>query len=430
MKNKIFIIGSVSLALVLAFLILVFVSGPSRSRAQTSFPEGATVGPAVEDKFDNGPITKEILADQLGAAIRGNEFPQHFSLKIDGRDHPTTVTYTINDSFQTMMSKLLNQYKPDYGAFVAIDAKTGRVLSLVSYSHSHGDLENLALRASFPAASVFKIVTASAAIDMNKVAPGTDVPFNGALHTLYKRNVESTVFNRWTRHMTMREAFARSVNVIFSKLGLFYVGPQSLQMYAERYFFNHQIRADMPVQIGYAKFSPDDPWSVATAASGYTRDNTMSPVHGALIAAAVANDGVMMEPYLVDHLTADSGEVIYRGHPRQASVVVEPQSAETLRELFHETVRSGTSRKSFRATSRKSMYGEVEFGGKTGSLTGTDPAGKCDWFVGYARYRDQRIAVAALTVNETKWKIKASMLSNLFFQRYIKDTKKAESEEE
>jgi beta-lactamase class D len=102
---------------------------------------------------------------------------------------------------------------------------------------------------------------------------------------------------------------------------------------------------------------------------------------------------------------------------------VEPQSAEELRKLFKQTVVSGTSRKSFRQIVRGPKYDEVEFGGKTGSLTGADPQGKCDWFVGYARYRDQRIAVAALTVNEKKWRVKSSMLANLYFQRYLKEIK-------
>ena len=427
MQRKVIFTWGLGLFLGMALLFIGLVTGTAPLVASTSAPVTTNAG---DEHRDSSPFNKDLLAEQLGAAIRANDFPAHFSFKVSGQDHPVGVTYTVNETLQGLMSKLMTQYQPDYGAFVAVDAKTGRILSMVSYSHGHGDLDNLALRASFPAASVFKVVTASAAIDMNKAAPETVVPFNGALHTLYKRNVESTVLNRWTRHMTMREAFARSVNVFFSKLGLFYVGPQNLQMYAERYLFNHQIRADIPVQMGYAKFSPDDPWSVATAASGYTRDNTMSPLQGALIAAAVANDGVMMEPYLIENLKAESGEVVYQGEPRQASVVVEPQSAETLRQLFHETVRSGTSRKSFRGTTRRSIYDDVEFGGKTGSLMGTDPVGKCDWFVGYARYREQRIAVAALTVNETKWKIKASMLANLFFQRYLKEAWKVEAEAE
>lgn len=368
-------------------------------------------------------INKELLAAQIGSAIRHNEFPEEFDLSLDGTTKRAQVEYGLDDSAQAQMQKLLNQYQPDYGAFVAMDATTGRILAMVSYSKVQSDLENLTLRATFPAASVFKIVTASAAIDLNKATPETVVPFNGANHTLYKKNVDDNRINRWTRRMTMREAFARSVNVFFGKLGLFIVGPSNLREYAERYQFNHPIRADVPVQTGYSKFSADDPWSVVTAASGFTRDNTMSPLQGALIAAAVANDGVMMEPYLIESLEDQEGQVLYQAEPKEASVVVEKESAQELRELFHETVRSGTSRKSFRQTVRRSMFDDVEFGGKTGSLTGTNPMGKCDWFVGYARYQDQRIAVGALTVNEKKWKVKSSMLANLFFTHYLKDLK-------
>lgn len=375
---------------------------------------------------ENSLLDKEALSNQLGTAIRGNEFPETYTFTIGSEPKQAKVQYTLDDALQAQMSKLMGQYKPDYGAFVALDARTGRILSMVSYSN-RSKSENLTLRATFPSASIFKVVTASAAIDLNKASPDTVVPFNGGLHTLYKRNVESQKETRWTTRMTMREAFARSVNVFFSKLGLFYVGPRNLALYAERFLFNHPIRADVPVQSGHAYISNDDPWSVAEAASGYTRINTMSPVQGALIAAAVANDGVMMEPFVVEQLFDEKGETIYRGQPRQASVVIEPQSAEPLRELFQQTVRSGTSRRSFRQVVRRRSYDEVEFGGKTGSLMGMDPKGKCDWFVGYARYRDRRVAVAALTVNEKKWKVKSSVLAKLFFQGYLKEVKANES---
>jgi peptidoglycan glycosyltransferase len=405
-------------------LIVVGISLFSRT-GKTSGDRGPSVQTLASEQQQEVvyPISKEMLSAQVGSAVRANEYPATFDLSVDGGKLHANVRYTLEEAAQSKMEALLHQYQPDYGAFVAIDAKTGRIISLVSYSREHQQIENLALRATFPAASIFKIVTASAALDLAKADPETIVPFNGANHTLYKRNVADTRENRWTRRMTMREAFARSVNVFFGKLGLFYVGPQNLKQYAERYNFNHPIRADIPVETGYAKFSPDDPWSVVTAASGFTRDNTMSPLQGALIASAVANDGVMMEPYVIESLTDDHGQALYKAEAKQASVVVEPAAAEKLRELFHETVRSGTSRKSFRQITRRSSYDDVEFGGKTGSLTGLNPVGKCDWFVGYARFGDQRIAVGALTVNEKKWRVKSSMLANLFFDHYIKGAK-------
>ena len=147
------------------------------------------------------------------------------------------------------------------------------------------------------------------------------------------------------------------------------------------------------------------------------------------MASAVANDGIMMEPYVVDSLTDDKGIKMYEATPRQASMVIEPDAAVELRKLFNETVKSGTSRKSFRQTVRRSSFDEVEFGGKTGSLTGLNPAGKCDWFIGYARYRGERIAVAALSVNKKTWKVKSSMLANIFFTHYLKQEMSAENDD-
>lgn len=410
-------IGGISFLLAIIVVTVCLWSGPAKTSSSRE--------PQTQEKVisDSG-INKTTLSAQLGAAVSTNNYPETYDFSFNGEAKHGNIAYTLDEAAQRHMEKLLDQYAPDYGAFVAIDAKTGRILSMVSRSR-HPDVGNLALRATFPAASIFKIVTASAAIDTNKAAPNTIVPYNGANHTLYKKNVSDTRVNRWSQKITMREAFARSVNTFFGKLGLFYVGPENLMLYAERYFFNHQIPSDVPVQMGLSKFDAADPWSVVTAASGFTRETTMSPLQGALIAATVANDGVMMEPFLVDSLTDDNGDEFYTGIPRQASVVVEPRTADELRELFQQTVLSGTSRKAFRQTIRRTAFDDVEFGGKTGSLTGTNPMGKCDWFVGYARYGETRIAVAGLTVNEKKWKVKSSTLANLFFTEYLKGLKVA-----
>lgn len=383
-------------------------------------------GGAEEAVASHAQVSKQLISSHLGDALRGNTFPKSIDLEIDGTPTTASVEYGLDRDAHERMEKLFRTYKPDHGAFVAMDAENGRILSMISYSRERSDQENLALKASFPAASIFKVVTAGAALDLNKANPNTVVPFNGANHTLYKKNVQETRPNRWTRRMTLREAFGRSVNVFFGKLGLFYIGPHDLIQYAERFRFNQPIHADFPVQMGQAHIAPDDPWSVVTAASGFTRDNTMSPIHGALIAAAVANDGVMMEPYLVEALTDSQGETIYQAEPRQASVTLEPRSAEEMRVLMRETIRSGTSRRSFRQLVRRGYLNDAEIGGKTGSLTGGDPLGKCDWFVGYMRYKGRRIAVSVLTVNEEKWRVKSSLLASEFFMSYARGIRSSE----
>jgi peptidoglycan glycosyltransferase len=399
---------------VAVFLGLGLVSQKSKS--------SIVVQPSLVE-INNHGVNKEMISTAIGPAIRGNQFPDHVKMTVEGLNHNLSVQYSIGTRWQAQVEKLLHAYRPDHAAFIAMDAKTGRILAMASYQRDQKSLDNMNLQATFPAASVFKVVTASAAIDSKKASSETVVAFNGANHTLYKHNVDDTRVNRWTRYMTMREAFSRSVNMFFGKLGLFTVGPENLLKYAERFQFNHTIPADIPIDVGHVKISADDPWGVVQAASGFTRDNTMSPLQGALIAAAVANDGVMMAPYLVEQLVDENGAPIYQAEAQQIGTIMDPSTASELRVLMQETVRNGTSRKAFRPVIHKSQFEDVEMGGKTGSLTGLNPAGKCDWFVGYARYNGERVAVAALSVNEKKWRVKSSQLASFFLSDYVRELK-------
>jgi len=314
---------------------------------------------------------------------------------------------------------MLLQYKPDFGAFVAIDAKTGRILTAVSFSREQTEFGNILMRASFPAASVFKVVTAAAAIDQKVAEPSTIVPYNGANHTLYRRNVLKNDVNKWTRHISLREAFAKSINSVFGKVGIFFLKPDILEDYAVRFQFNREIPLDLPVQPGSFVLERDDNWKIAEAASGYNRVALMSPIQGALIAASIANDGVMMEPYVVESLDEKEQGQIYKVDPSVLSMVVSSQSAEKLRSMMTDTVKMGTSSKTFRGFNKKKKIVDVEVGGKTGHLSGNYPRGQYDWFVGYGKSEEDTIAVAALTINEENWRVKSGLLARVFFETYF-----------
>src|SRR5690606_33740226 len=130
----------------------------------------------------------------------------------------------------------------------------------------------------------------------------------------------------------------------------------------------------------------------------------------------------MMEPYLVESARDEHGQEVYRAAPRVASVTMDPLSASEVRTLMRETVRSGTSRSVFRSFIRGKKYKEVEVGGKTGSLNGEDPKGRCDWFVGYALFRGRQVAFAAVTVHEKFWRVKSSYLARKFLESYVHET--------
>lgn len=363
----------------------------------------------------NGPLTKDRLSKTLGDSASVYKFPTE--IEIPGIQGKSVVQYSFDPRLQEDMEKLFRSYRPDYGAFVAIDAETGQILSIVSYSENPQVQENLAVRATFPSASVFKVVTAAAAIENEKFTADTVVNFNGANHTLYRSNILKNNTNRWSRHVSLKEAFSKSINTVFGRIGAYEVGPSKMGEYAGRFGFNHPINADFPIQPGKAPI-PQDTWGLSQTASGYTRDNTMSPIQGALIAAAVVNDGKMMEPFFVQSVFSQNGNELYKAQPKMASQTVDPSTAAEIRRLMEETVTHGTSHKSFRGFF-KSRFKDLDVGGKTGSLTGLEPKGKYDWFVGFAEGRSRKIAFAALTIHERLWKVKSSYLVRKGIESYF-----------
>ncbi len=378
--------------------------------------------------FAKSDLTRSQVAELIAPSVRENQFPQFVKTEGEADEKAVFVQYTLQPEAQAYVQKMFETYRPDYGAFVALDAESGEIISLVSYTKNHKvNSGNLALRSTFPAASVFKVVTAAAAVDRAMLNPNTVIPFSGGSHTLYRRNVFDKKQNRWTRYITLKEAFGKSINTVFAKVGLEYLDPEILLEYARRFKFSSSIPTDVPVETSNYKSPSGDNWKMAEVASGFNRDSTLSPLQGAMIAAAIVNDGEMMVPHLVSQIFSQSGDQIYSATPEVDSKVIDPGSAKKMRQLMVETVKNGTSRKMFRDLSRMPAFDDVEFGGKTGSLNGINPVGKTDWFIGYARAGNRKIAVAAITVHKDYWTVRSAYLARKFLelQMQYRDTKQA-----
>ena len=363
-------------------------------------------------------IDKSVIAESVTPFVQRGEFPAAVTLTGRERDYQARLSYTLDEELQNLLSDIYDRYKPDYGSFVALDPATGEVRALTSFVKDGDPLGNLALRATFPAASVFKIVTAAAVLDRDLVGPDSVLPYNGKSSSLYKRQVLRHRDNRWTRRPSLKLAFAKSVNTVFARLGVYELGAEALTNYAERFAFNSRLSSDLQFDLGSAVIAADD-WSVAEAASGYTLDNTLSPLHGAMIAGAAAHQGHMMEPRLVSMAVDAHGVPLYSSEPRFWESI-EPTTASELRTLMRETVRRGSARGAFRRFFRGPLR-DVEVGGKTGSLTGLEPRGRNDWFVGYAALGDKKLAFASLTVNKERWTVKSAYVARRVIETYFAD---------
>lgn len=381
--------------------------------------------PTTEDDWLKKTLdARVVISSSLSKSIKQNRTPDsaEFAPDKEAAKMKLKVNYTLDEELQKESDMLLKRYKPDYAAIFMMDAKTGQVLAMSSFEKGNQTQgTNLNLRATFPAASVFKVITAAAAVDKAGISPEHRIGYNGGNYTLYKKNVLSDKVNRWTRFITLKEAFARSINTAFGRLSLENLEPKDISEYAERFMFNQIIPSDFQVETSQATVPAEKGFELTEVASGYNRFNTLSPVHGAMIAASIINDGKMIVPYLVDSLENSNNEKVYQAQVLERGQILRPESAEKVRQMMEQTVLTGTSRKTFRRLVRDKKFKEVEMGGKTGHFTGLNPKGRTDWFVGYATDDNDKIAIAAITVNVQKWTVKSSALGEMMFRKYFKE---------
>ena len=381
----------------------------------------ATMSAVDAERRASWGIDAQRIAPIITPSIADNRFPSTISFADFPLRGALSVHYTIDAALQTHAQKLLAKYKPDYGVLVAIDANSGRVLAMASSTRAAGDAENMTMINSYPAASISKIITAVAAVNENKTTGKTIIPFNGKSTSMYKKNVFAHRNNKWTRKYSFRESFARSVNSVFGRVGAAEVGGETMLDYAERLGFNGRFASDFNFGNGAVEIDTNDEWQVAEMAAGYTTRNTLSPLHGAALAASIINGGHLVAPAVVDSITGPNGVPLYWYETPARSEVMRAATAREVKKMMRATVLSGSAKRAFSRFHRGALK-DVVVGGKTGSLTGYAPRGKYDWFVGFGELGARKIAFAALCINKRRWYVKSTRLAREMLEFYFNET--------
>lgn len=337
--------------------------------------------------------------------------------------------YAPDEVLLQRILRYVRQYRPEGAVVLVSDLQTGQVRAVVERdSAGVATVPRLALRGTFPAASLAKIITAAAALEAGVSRPQDNLPLLGGAHTLYRSQLRVPSNGRY-HTVTLREAFARSINPSFGLLGL-RLGPEPLRDMAERFGFNQPALppdrddADHATTALPARLvAPDSGFGLAEVASGFTRATTISPLHALRIARAIGSDGRMKPVRFTRELRSlDDGRVLVLPEGDAAPFASETTRRQ-LRVLMEATVTSGTARRGFRRNMNERDWAALEMGGKTGSLTGNDPPGRYEWFVGYARRReqpDQGIAVAVMLINRTYMAVHATELAGLVIRDWAR----------
>jgi peptidoglycan glycosyltransferase len=328
------------------------------------------------------------------------------------------VQSSLDADLQDYILSLLKRSRTEQAAVVVLSPTDGRILAMANYE-KEGKGDNLCTKAVYPAASLFKIVSAAAAIETAGFTPDRAVIFTGRKHTLYKRQLKKKA-GRYSTKTSFREAFGSSINSVFGKMGIYNLGRNVISEYAGRFLFNRLISFDFPVEKSTLNV-PDDDYGLAEIASGFNRVTLISPLHAALLASAVANKGIMMTPRLIERVSGGSGELLYQSRPGLLASPISRGTAKDLKVLMQDTILNGTCRKSFRALRRNKAFRNVELGAKTGTINDKLDRFKYDWLTLYALPRDgtKCICMAVLSVHGEKLGIRASELGMHIIKYYI-----------
>jgi peptidoglycan glycosyltransferase len=346
--------------------------------------------------------------------LAGNDprlFVRHLADLFTGRDPSGgDVVTTLDPKVQSAAISGLGKVT---GAVVALDPSTGAILGLASTptydpnglsSHdpkairayrarlTEAQLDNQAINERYSPGSVFKVIVSAAALSTGSYTPDTKVPapdrlsLPGSSHQLENFNGESC---NGGADQSLIAALTISCNTAFAKLGMT-LGQDKVTGMAKAFGVDDN-GFTMPMHVVPSTVGQIQGQAELAISSIGQQDVQITPMQGAMIAAAVANGGTLMKPYLVDKVRAPDLTVIDQTDPEIMSRPVTSQVAGELTRMMTSVVANGTG--------RKAQITGIQVAGKTGTAQ-TDPeASDHSWFVGFAPADHPRIAVAVFIKN-------------------------------
>ncbi|MGW4031945.1 peptidoglycan D,D-transpeptidase FtsI family protein [Streptomyces sp. NPDC004838] len=358
------------------------------------------------EKLEDGILTgnsDQLFFDRTMAMFSGD--------KKKGGD----VVTTLNGAAQKAAFEGLGSKK---GAVAAMDPKTGKILALASTpsydpssfagnsdkdskawteltSKANKDkpMLNRALREVYPPGSTFKVVTAAAGLEHGKVddinAP-TDTPEPYILPTTTTR-MKNQVSG--CENATLKKALEVSCNSVFAKLGDD-VGRDKMVETAQKFGFN-DAELDTPVRGAESRYDKamDRPGNALSSIGQF--NTAATPLQMAMVASAIANDGKLMKPYMVDKLVANT-DVISETRPQEMSRPLSAENAQLLQDMMENVVENGGGRNA-------AIGGDVKVGGKTGTAQHGEKNSQRPyaWFISYAKTAEGSPVAVAVVVEDS-----------------------------
>jgi peptidoglycan glycosyltransferase len=321
-----------------------------------------------------------------------------------------SVVLTLNPAAQQAAAQGLSGHQ---GAVVALDPTTGALLALYSSpsydpsglsSHNSkaitADWKSLAndpnqpmldraISQTYPPGSTFKVITAAAALSSGQYTPNSTIPapsqltFPNTTHTLSNFAGEECPGNG---SLTLTVALQVSCNTAFGDLGE-KIGSAAIARQAQAFGFGQSV--DIPMTSAPSRYDQTDvPSLLADSAIGQY-DDSVTPLQMAMVAAGIANGGVVMKPYLISEVRSPDESVLDRATPAQLNQAVSPSVAEQLTAMMKTVVQPP-------GTGTAAAIPGIPVAAKTGTAENVPGQATHAWFISFAPADHPRVAVAVI----------------------------------
>ena len=320
---------------------------------------------------------------------------------INKKNPGDNVYSSLDVAIQQAADKALGIYD---GAIIVTEVKTGRILCMLSKPDFNPHeieqlwpklvedkestiLLNRATQGLYPPGSTFKIITALEYIRQN---PTSYTAYNYNCNGSFRYGDSKISCYHGANHgsVTFEKSFAKSCNTSFANIGTG-LNMDKFAKTLDELMFNEKLPFDVSKTsvsslVVSEEMSEDDRVQTSIG-QGKT---LITPLHLNMITSAIANNGELMEPYMVDKIVSEDGKVIKSYKPVSVGKLMSEQEASVLREMMAEVVQSGTATK---------LKGHgYDAAGKTGSAEYNSNSDSHAWFTGFAPVEDPEIAVTVI----------------------------------
>ena len=314
-----------------------------------------------------------------------------------------TVVTTLDANLQQAAYDALGSNK---GAAIVMEASTGKILAMVSkpaydpnnilsdWSELNSDEENSPLlnrvtQGSYAPGSTFKVVTTLAFMRQNSDYPNYTYDCNGEIS---QGDITIHCFNGNAHGSEdLRSSFANSCNSSYANIGLS-LDTDSLSDLCSDLMFDKTLPGNFETSKSQFKLTDESPESMKMQTAIGQGETLVTPLHMLLITSAIANDGILMKPYVVDHTENENGIEVKKYEPAASKQLLSEKEAKTMQEFMAGVVADGTASK---------LNGQSYTAyGKTGSAEFNNNKGEShSWFVGYA-HREDKEDIAVVVIAE------------------------------